>query len=636
MPLSELERMTRLMEVTAASSPGRCEARSGRRRRDDDRPGRTLRREGGSDRVSSMPEARDFVVRESHEGKPPSVARRCRSGPTCRSPSAAADPAPRPRRGRSASAPPPGARPRDRSARRRVRGGGRPRPRRARVPRTAWPTSSRKALERTRLYAIERIRREELERSNRMKDDFFGIVSHELRTPLSAILGWTRMLRLGMLGTAIARERALDAIERNAALQTKLVDDLLDVSRIVTGKLALETATVDLAAVIEAAIDSGAAHAPRQGPDRGDGAGARRARPRRLPPPAAGALEPADERDQVHPPPRADRHRARAPRGDGVHLGAGHRRGHPGGPPAPRLRALRPGRAGRPPASSEAWGSACRSCASGSWRTSAMCAPTATARGVARGWWSSFVCQSRTACPPSGRPRRPAPPSASTTGACSSWTTTPTRASSSARRSRPRAPSSASRARPARRSRRCGTPLRHRGRHRHAGRRWLRVHPRGPADGRGRRRIDAGDDPYRVSRTRPTGRAPSRRGSTCTCRSPSTRTRSSSPSRACWTRRPRRERHACSLTCTSRRGNWDLDARPRGSASSMANRSAASGAEVLAGVRDPAKKKGERPIARIAEDVEAHLRQPGSFMTFGFLRRARRESSLAGAPASVP
>ncbi len=66
------------------------------------------------------------------------------------------------------------------------------------------------ALERARLYALERIRREELERSNRMKDDFLGIVSHELRTPLSAILGWTRMLRLGMLGTAIARERALD------------------------------------------------------------------------------------------------------------------------------------------------------------------------------------------------------------------------------------------------------------------------------------------------------------------------------------------------------------------------------------------------------------------------------------------
>ena len=112
------------------------------------------------------------------------------------------------------------------------------------------------ALERARLYALERIRREELEHSNRMKDDFLGIVSHELRTPLSAILGWARMLRRGMLTSPQARERALDAIERNASLQARLVDDLLDVSRIVSGKLAFDMTPVDLAAIIEAAIDS--------------------------------------------------------------------------------------------------------------------------------------------------------------------------------------------------------------------------------------------------------------------------------------------------------------------------------------------------------------------------------------------
>jgi signal transduction histidine kinase/CheY-like chemotaxis protein len=112
------------------------------------------------------------------------------------------------------------------------------------------------ALERARLYALERIRREELEHSNRMKDDFLGIVSHELRTPLSAILGWARMLKRGMLTSPRARERALEAIERNASLQARLVDDLLDVSRIVSGKLALDMAPVDLAAIIEAAIDS--------------------------------------------------------------------------------------------------------------------------------------------------------------------------------------------------------------------------------------------------------------------------------------------------------------------------------------------------------------------------------------------
>jgi signal transduction histidine kinase/ActR/RegA family two-component response regulator len=112
------------------------------------------------------------------------------------------------------------------------------------------------ALERARLYSLEQVRRAELEHSNRMKDDFLGIVSHELRTPLSAILGWARMLKRGMLTSPRARERALEAIERNAALQARLVDDLLDVSRIVSGKLALEMGPADLAVIVEAAIDS--------------------------------------------------------------------------------------------------------------------------------------------------------------------------------------------------------------------------------------------------------------------------------------------------------------------------------------------------------------------------------------------
>ena len=112
------------------------------------------------------------------------------------------------------------------------------------------------ALERARLYALEQLRREELERSNRLKDDFLGIISHELRTPLSAILGWARMLKRGMVGSSQARERALEAIERNATLQARLVDDLLDVSRIVSGKLELETSAVDLTSIIDAAIDS--------------------------------------------------------------------------------------------------------------------------------------------------------------------------------------------------------------------------------------------------------------------------------------------------------------------------------------------------------------------------------------------
>ena len=89
--------------------------------------------------------------------------------------------------------------------------------------------------------------------SNRLKDEFVATVSHELRTPLNAILGWTRMLRNGML-VAEKRERALETIERNANAQVQLVEDLLDVSRIITGKLRLNLQPVDARVVIEAAV----------------------------------------------------------------------------------------------------------------------------------------------------------------------------------------------------------------------------------------------------------------------------------------------------------------------------------------------------------------------------------------------
>ena len=114
------------------------------------------------------------------------------------------------------------------------------------------------ALERARLYALEQVRREELEHSNRMKDDFLGIVSHELRTPLSAILGWARMLKRGMLdepaGAASARSTPSSA---TPSLQARLVDDLLDVSRIVSGKLALDDDDRSTSpSIVDAAIDS--------------------------------------------------------------------------------------------------------------------------------------------------------------------------------------------------------------------------------------------------------------------------------------------------------------------------------------------------------------------------------------------
>ena len=97
-----------------------------------------------------------------------------------------------------------------------------------------------------------RIRAEE---ANRLKDEFLSTVSHELRTPLNAILGWTWLLVGGKLDEAGAR-RAVQTIERNARAQSQIIDDLLDVSRIVTGKLRLKVLPVDLTPLIEAAVDA--------------------------------------------------------------------------------------------------------------------------------------------------------------------------------------------------------------------------------------------------------------------------------------------------------------------------------------------------------------------------------------------
>jgi signal transduction histidine kinase/CheY-like chemotaxis protein len=95
----------------------------------------------------------------------------------------------------------------------------------------------------------------EAKTANRMKDEFLATVSHELRTPLNAIIGWSHLLRRGELDEAMAG-RAVETIERNARAQAQLVEDLLDVSRVITGKLQLKIGSVDLAAVINAAIDA--------------------------------------------------------------------------------------------------------------------------------------------------------------------------------------------------------------------------------------------------------------------------------------------------------------------------------------------------------------------------------------------
>jgi PAS domain S-box-containing protein len=109
--------------------------------------------------------------------------------------------------------------------------------------------------ERRRLEDSLRQRTEELERVNRLKDEFLAVLSHELRTPLNPILGWAQMLKTQRLDTAKTTQ-ALDTIERNAKLQLTLIDDLLDVSRILQGKLNLRAVPVDLVPVVEAAIET--------------------------------------------------------------------------------------------------------------------------------------------------------------------------------------------------------------------------------------------------------------------------------------------------------------------------------------------------------------------------------------------
>jgi signal transduction histidine kinase len=102
--------------------------------------------------------------------------------------------------------------------------------------------------------AHERRTRTEVERVSRLKDDFLGTLSHELRTPLNAILGWTQVLRRS--GDPAAAAAGLEAIERNARVLSHLVDDLLDVSRLVGGGVRLALAPVDLVPVLRDALDA--------------------------------------------------------------------------------------------------------------------------------------------------------------------------------------------------------------------------------------------------------------------------------------------------------------------------------------------------------------------------------------------
>jgi PAS domain S-box-containing protein len=118
------------------------------------------------------------------------------------------------------------------------------------------------AIENVRLFEHERLARAAAEESNRIKDEFLATLSHELRTPLTAVLGWTRLLRERELDEKTSHH-ALDIIERNAIAQKQLIEEILDVSRIITGKTRLELHPITLERVVEAAIESvgPAAHA---------------------------------------------------------------------------------------------------------------------------------------------------------------------------------------------------------------------------------------------------------------------------------------------------------------------------------------------------------------------------------------
>lgn len=110
--------------------------------------------------------------------------------------------------------------------------------------------------ERVALLARERDLRKQAEVADRLKDEFLATLSHELRTPLTSILGWATLIRNGEVDRAENLDRALEIIERNARSQARLIDDLLDVSRIITGNLQLEVHPLNIAPIVQTAIDA--------------------------------------------------------------------------------------------------------------------------------------------------------------------------------------------------------------------------------------------------------------------------------------------------------------------------------------------------------------------------------------------
>jgi signal transduction histidine kinase len=119
-------------------------------------------------------------------------------------------------------------------------------------------------LQNAELYRREQRARAEAETANRSKDEFLALLSHELRTPLQSMLGWVRLLRRDALDRAAAA-RALETIDRNAQAQARIIGDLLDISRIVAGKLRIELRPLNLVAVVNAAVESARPEAAARG-----------------------------------------------------------------------------------------------------------------------------------------------------------------------------------------------------------------------------------------------------------------------------------------------------------------------------------------------------------------------------------
>ena len=196
----------------------------------------------------------------------------------------------------------------------------------------------------TRRKEAELARLAAAEESSRLKDEFLATLSHELRTPLNAILGWVTMLQGGELPAARARQ-AVEVIGRNARLQAQLIEDILDVSRIITGQLEIERAPVKVPQLLETAIAGIGPAADAKGvtlqPHIPTDLPLLRRRSQAA---ASGAEQPALECGQVHARGRGGDPSLRRGRRLVDHPRSGHRRGHRGRLPALRLRPLPAGR----------------------------------------------------------------------------------------------------------------------------------------------------------------------------------------------------------------------------------------------------------------------------------------------------